>query len=186
MFIEYGTQLNNIGNQLHNLGTQIQNMGMQNQNFYSQQIWNIGNELFSFGTKIIDYGNVLTNIINNINNMNMNIQMFNMFNQMKMMNQMNAMNNLENKINEVRSNINFYRICFKFNNGKRKYIKVNSETTVENLLNNFLNENNLNDKNIDFIFNTSKLNLNDKTKIKDYPIYDASLILVYEYNEFTQ
>ena len=184
MFIEYGTQLNNIGNQLHNLGTEIQNMGIQNKNLYSQQIWNIGNELFSFGTKIIDYGNLLANIINNINNMNMNIQMFNMFNQMKMMNKMNAMNNLENKINEVRSNNVIYRICFQFNNGKQKLKNVDSETTVEHLLNNFINENNLNDKVIDFIFNASKLNLKDKTKIKDSPITNGSIIKVYEYNEF--
>ena len=69
---------------------------------------------------------------------------------MKMMNQMNVMNNLENKINEIRSNNIFYRICFQVNNGKRKFIDINSETTVEYLLNNFINENNLNNKNISF------------------------------------
>ena len=64
-------------------------------------------------------------------------------------------------------------------------IKVDSETTVEHLFNNFINENNLKDKSIIFIYNASKLKLKDKAKIKDFAIFNYSIIKVYEYNDFS-
>ena len=123
----------------------------------------------------------MTNIINNMQNMNM--EMLNMFNQMQMMNQMNneMIPNNNNNINETEELI--YRIFFKFNNGKKIFVNISNEKTVEELLTKFINDNNLIPDNFNFLFNASKLNINDKRKIKDYPINNAALIYVYELRE---
>ena len=177
MFNDYGTQLNNIGFQLHNIGTQIQTFGIQNQNIYQQQLENIGREIYNIGNQIVNYGMQITKIINNMQNMNM--QMINIFNQMQMANQMNQMMpQLENPNKEF-----IYSLFFKFNTGKEKCVNISGEKTVEELLKNFINENNLPDKNFAFIYNALELNINDKTKIKDSGIKNLSRILVYEYKE---
>ena len=177
MLGDYGTQLNNIGFQLQNIGTQIQNLGIQNQNIYQQQLGNIGIEVYKIGTQIINFGMQMTNIFNNMQNMNK--QMINIFNQMQMANQMNQMMpQLENPNKEF-----IYSLFFKFNTGKEKCVNISGEKTVEELLKNFINENNLADKNFAFIYNALELNINDKTKIKDSGIRDMSKILVYEYKE---
>ena len=177
MLGDYGTQLNNIGFQLQNIGTQIQNLGIQNQNIYQQQLGNIGIEIYKIGTQIINFGMQMTNIFNNMQNMNM--QMINIFNQMQMANQMNQMMpQLENPNKEF-----IYRLFFKFDSGKEKCVNISAEKTVEELLKNFINENNLSEINFAFIYNALKLNINDKTKIKDSGIRDLSKILVYEYKK---
>ena len=177
MLGDYGTQLNNIGFQLHSIGTQIKNLGIQSQNIYQQQLGNIGIEIYNIGTQIINFGMQMTNILNNMQNMN--IQMINIFNQMQMANQMNQMMpQFENPNKEF-----IYRLSFQFNDGKVKYVNISGEKTVEELFKNFINENNLDDKNFAFLYNSSKLNINDKTKIKDSGIRDMSKILVYEYKE---
>ena len=175
-------------------------MKIQNQHLYNQQTENIGKEIFNIGNLIINYGMQMTNIINNIQNCNnqsiemyyqMNMQMMNQMNMpmmnqinMQMMNQMNSKlenNNINTQIDANDNNI--YFLCFKFNNGKKKYINVSNEITIEELLQKFVNENNLKIEDFFFIFNGSKLSLNDKTKIKDFPLGYGSMILAYEKKE---
>ena len=180
MFNDYGTQLNNIGFQLHNIGTQIQTFGIQNQNIYQQQLENIGREIYNIGNQIVNYGMQITKIINNMQNMNM--QMINIFNQMQMMNQMNQMNQMMPQLEKPKKEF-IYSLKFKFNNGIRKAVNISGEKSIEELLTNFINENNLTNKILDFIYDASKLKINDKTKIKDSHINNVSTILVYEYNE---
>ena len=184
MFINYGIQLNNIGIQLQNIGNEIQNMKIHNQHLYNQQTENIGKEIFNIGNLIINYGMQMTNIINNIQNCNnQSIEMYYQMN-MQMMNQMNSKlenNNINTQIDANDNNI--YFLCFKFNNGKKKYINVSNEITIEELLQKFVNENNLKIEDFFFIFNGSKLSLNDKTKIKDFPLGYGSMILAYEKKE---
>ena len=178
MFVDYGTQLNNIGLQLQNIGNQIKNIGIQNPMMYNQQFDFIGKEIFIIGNQIINYGMQISNIMNNIQNMQMinQMEMMNQFNQMKMMNQM--MPQLNNQNNTSLNQI--IPIFFQFNNKNKRTIIINNDATIGELLKRFVNENNLEYNKFRFLFNGSSLDINDKTKIKDYTIYSYSTILVYE------
>ena len=180
MFVDYGTQLNNIGLQLQNIGNQIKNIGIQNPMMYNQQFDFIGKEIFIIGNQIINYGMQISNIMNNIQNMQMinQMEMMNQFNQMDMMNQMMPQLNNQNNIS-LKEN----RIFFQFNNGKKRSIIINNGATIGELLKRFVNENNLEYNKFLFIFNGSSLSINDKTKIKDSDIYFSSIILAYETGE---
>ena len=189
---DYGTQLKNIGMQLQNMGLEIQNMGMQNPYIFQNQLQNIGIQVSNYGIQIFNFGVQMTNIINNIQgiNMNFNIQMSNMLNQMKMMEQMNPLminnnnNEEKNKCNNSNcscNNPNYIRIILDYC-GERKFFVVNKEQNVEEIFNKYLEEKNLDKNNIDFFYNASKLKYNNKTKFKETPLVNCSVIIVYEYN----
>ena len=180
MFVDYGTQLNNIGLQLQNIGNQIKNIGIQNPMMYNQQFDFIGKEIFIIGNQIINYGTQISNIMNNIQNMQTINQMekMNPFNQMNMMNQM--MPQLNNQNN---TSLNYIYILFKIYNKNIRRIIINNEATIGELLKRFVNENNLEYDKFRFIFNGSLLSINDKTKIKDSIILSGSTIFAYETRE---
>ena len=174
MFVDYGTQLNNIGLQLQNIGNQIKNIGIQNPMMYNQQFDFIGKEIFIIGNQIINYGTQISNIMNNIQNMQT-------INQMEMMNQFNQM--MPQLNNQNNTSLNDIQIFFQFNGKNRRSIIINNEATIGELLKRFVKENNLEYDKFGFIFNGSSLSINDKTKIKDSLIHSYSTILAYELGE---
>ena len=74
-------------------------------------------------------------------------------------------------------------MIFEFSNGGRKYVNVSNEITIEELLRKIVKENNLKIEDFFFIFNAKKLKIDDKTKLKDFPIRHGSVIKAYEINK---
>ena len=160
---DYGVQLNNIGIQLQNIGLQISNMGMISQNVIIQKI---AFEVSNMGIQIFNYGTQINNIINNMNSINMEMMaQMKMIQPMMNMN-MNINNNSQKKHICICDDPNIIEIYFNYY-GKKKLYFIDKETTVENILNKYINENNLNQNGIYFLFNGQKLDINDKRQIKD-------------------
>ena len=59
---------------------------------------------------------------------------------------------------------------------------VNKNQLIEELFNNYIKEKNLDKNLISFLYNATKLEYNNSTKIKDTPLVNGSIITVYEYN----
>ena len=176
MFIDNGNQLKNYGMKLQSMGMEIQNFGIQMKNNIMQ---NIGNQIQfqNIGNQIQNMGAQISNIAIQI--FNMGIQVSNIIvnqNKVNMMNQYDLMNNyMHNGINEKIMNDNneksiVYNAVFITQSGQKNNITINSNRTVENLLNLYLNKMGLNlddiqNKNIFFIYNSKKMELTDKTKL---------------------
>jgi len=174
MFID--NELKNYGMKLQSMGMEIQNFGIQMKNNIMQ---NIGNQIQfqNIGNQIQNMGAQISNIAIQI--FNMGIQVSNIIvnqNNVNMMNQYDLMNNyMHNGINEKIMNDNneksiVYNAIFKTQSGLKNNITINSNRTVENLLNIYLNKMGLNlddiqKKNIFFIYNSKKMELTDKTKL---------------------
>ena len=171
---DYGIQLNNIGIQLQNIGLQIFNMGINSQNNIVQKI---ASEVSNMGIQICNYGTQINNIITNFNALNM--KMMNQMNIMQQMMNMNMNNNNQKTPLCIWEDPNIYKIFFTYY-GKKKLYFMEKETTVENLLNKYINDNNLNPNEIYFDFNAEKLNLNDKRKLNDIRRF-SSLMSIFVY-----
>ena len=179
MFVDNENQLKNYGMQLQNMGMEIHNFGLQMKN---NMMINIGNQMIiqNIGDQIQNIGDQISNIAMQI--FNMGIQISNIImnqNNINMMNQNNIMNNnmMMNGINEEIMNDNneplFYSVVFRVSSGQMINININSNKTLEDLLNLYLNRmglgiDDIQKKKIFFLNNGQKIDLKDKTKIKEY------------------
>ena len=78
-------------------------------------------------------------------------------------------------------------ICFRFNNGTKKFMKFTLDITVKEMIKMFLLESKIPEKeknNFRFLFNGSPLNVNDMLTLYQKSICDLSLIHVIRHNDF--
>jgi len=178
MFVDNVNQLKNYGMKLQSIGMEIQNFGIQMKNNIMQnignqmQIQNIGNQIQNVGAQISNIAIQIFNMGVQVSNIIMNQYNLNMMNQNDLMN-----NYIQNGINEKLMNDNnekpiIYNAVFKTQSGLKNNIPINSNRTVEDLLNLYLNEmglnlNNIQNQKIFFIYNSKKMELKGKTKLKE-------------------
>ena len=178
MFVDNGNQLKNYGIQLKNMGMEIQNYGIQMKNNIMQnignqiQIQNIGNQIQNMGVQISNIAMQIFNMGIQVSNIIMNQNNVNMMNQIDLMNNymMNGTN--EEIMNDNNEKSIVFNAVFKTQFGRKNNITINSNRTVEDLLNLYLNEmglklDDIQNQKIFFIYNLKKLDLKDKTKLRD-------------------
>ena len=170
--LNIGMQINNMGIQLLNMGIQMINIGM---NMSNNQ-----NDMFNFNQNI-------QNIINQLQNigmpnqqmgipMGMNMPPFGMNNQMNNNNFMGgfddimeppiAIDRFNDPIMEPeKKKIN---VVFETLSGKKNNLVVDYGTTIDNLLQKYLNILDRPPNQVEFILNGDRLDLGDETKIETY------------------
>ena len=176
--------LKNIGMQLQQISSQIQSMAIQIANFnqfFGFQMQTMGNQISDIANKIFNIGiqnqNQLPNpfLLNMINNQNdAQKEMINPFMDI----------GINNNINNILENIENKTVNIFFKNGitgDKKSITINSQKTVEELLNEYRirigEPKDFYDKYI-FLFNGKKMRMDEKTKIFEYGLYNTSTIIV--------
>ena len=172
MLIDNGNQLQNYGMQLQNMGIEIQNFGLQMKNNMMQ---NIGNhiQIQNIGDQIQNMGFQISNIAMQIFNMGKQISNI-IMNQNNLMNNNMMMNGINEEIMKDKNEDSFiYNVVFINQRGLKSTILLNSNRTIEDLLNLYLNKMGLNlddiqKQKIFFIYNGKKTDLKGKRKIKEF------------------
>ena len=176
-------QLQNINIQIKNLSSLYETMLMQ-----MNGMNNIGNQLENIGIQMINMGIQLLNIgvdENLINNLNLNQQIQNMkfqLNNIEVKQNMRIQNNQSINFNPFQMNNNMMpipitnndlaaqkkmKITFKNSNGEVKTMIFEYGKTVEDIMKAYLSEYGLKPSDrIYFLYNASRLNFDDKTKIE--------------------
>ena len=177
--------LKNIGMQLQQISSQIQSMAIQIVNFnqfFGFQMQTMGNQISDIAIKIFNIGiqnqNQLPNpfLLKMINNQNdAQKEMINPFMDIGIHNNINnILENSENKTVYI-----FFKNC---DTGCKEGITINSQKTVEELLNEYrirIGEPKDFYERYIFLFNSKKIRMDEKTKILDYGLSNLSYITVY-------
>ena len=166
-----GIQILNIGIQMINIANQMPYFGQDNLNL-KEQLQNIDNKIQQM---IISIYNTNNNIgIANIPFLGMQIPNMNVNNNMGMQPIMgNFQNNMMN-FSANNNNIKKYNLIFKFHSTRLNIILDANSTLKEAKIKFFsrlkeeLGELNAKGKNIIFLYNGYKININDNTKISDF------------------
>ena len=170
--IRSGIEIINSGIQVLNIFIQLENAAMDMKLNYNLQIQNIGFQLQNIGLILQQYVNKPS--LRETQNINFNA--FQPFNQ-----EMNIINNdNDNKIKNVPKKT----IMFESRDGKRINIVLPYDTTVENAINKYYESNpeiKKERRNIFFIYNARKINVNDMSRtIKEF--FEGNLIRVIVYD----
>ena len=150
-----GIEIINDGIQILNICIQLENSRIDMKLNYNLQIQNLGFQLQNMGMVLQQYGSMPNMGIRNINFDN-----FHPFNQgMNIINKDNKIENIPNK-----------NILFEERNGLRINISLPVDTSVENAIKKYYERNPeiKKEKNITFIYNSTKINVKEKSKIDDY------------------
>jgi len=174
MLNQNGNQLKNYGMELQNMGIKMQNFGMQLQNMMG----NIGNEIQNMGIQISNIGIQIFNM--GVQILNQNLNMPNMIEQNQFLgNLMNQNMNMPNQIQQIGINNNVkdtkklkLNFLFETQRGIKTFITSDDDITFEDLLKLYINKIGLNysyveNEDIYFLFNGSRVNIHDKTKVKN-------------------
>ena len=185
MINQNGNQLKNYGMELQNMGIKMQNFGMQLQNMMGS----IGNEIQNMGIQISNIGIQIFNI--GIQILNQNLNMPNMIEQNQFLgNFMNQNMNMPNPIHQIgiNNNINDNKkfksnFLFETQKGLKTFISADIDVTFEDLLKLYINKigldyNYVENGNIYFLLNSQKIEIHDKTKVKDFIINTLGFIRV--------
>ena len=170
--LNIGMQINNMGIQLLNMGIQMINIGMnmpnnQNDMFnFNQNIQNILNQLQNIGMPNQQMGIP----------MGMNMPPFGMNNPMNNNNFMGGFDDImEPQMNNDRFNDPMMEpenkkinIVFETLSGKKNNLVVDYGTTIDNLLQRYLNILDRPPNQVEFILNGDRLELGDETKVEKY------------------
>ena len=154
----------NSGSQLQNIGIQVINIGIQ-MLYYILQMSNVGVDYNSLEQQIQNSEAQIQNIKNKIRN-NINMQASQM-NQAMQMNPININNNdlLGQNNNNIKQKI---KVIFLTTTGLENQFTFDYGISVNEMLNKYLNY--LEIKRTDgivFVYNGTKLNLNDNTKVEE-------------------
>ena len=169
-----GEQLKFYGTQLQNFGTQVKNFGLQLQSLIGIQLESIGIQITNIGIQVFDIGNTLNQSQNNEMHMTQVIQRSSStffdsppyqdfsFIDNKMMKKKS------NKIVPYIYNISFLRV----RNRLKTNIFCNGKTTIEELIKKYvkkvgLNNNDIYNNKIYFLYNGIKISTQDNIQIKD-------------------
>ena len=167
-----GTQMQNMGIQMINIGIQMIDLGIQVPNIdiietnIKQQIQDVMMKIQNISIKIEN-----KNQMEMMNKMMINQMMMNQMNQIPMFN-MGMTNNLNEKCliknEEKLHEFEKYNVKFRLPSGVINLLVLDKETKVKDMLEIYLKKFANPKEKLIFIFNASKIRLDDDTKIKDF------------------
>ena len=188
-------QIQSIKSQIENMKLQIENIEMQNNNIFmmnnpSEQLLNLSIQMIITGIQVFNTGKIMSKSVNidkfydELRNITEQINSFineNNIQQMKFQQQITWQQQMIMQPNLIDSNIKYLTPVFRHENGHFFPVKVKCGTTVQELLNIYMNETKIINKDkYYFSYNAKKINKEEKNLVENFFDIPTPTIMVGE------